>query len=382
MPKRTTCCFVLLCLLLGLRPLATHAQEVSPEDARINDIRGEETISPTAERQIAEWVQAKMSKLSAAPDAQRPRLAAFTDFCQAFRTLDAPPSSRTFRTQLAVKTAALAVEQFARPGLRPIVGQGLARVLVDMNRMETLEALLAGLKSPIDITRFLCAKGLGALKTGISVDQGARGRVVEALRVAGLAESSPVVLSRIYQGLAYATPANQLGTVVEVYLAVFDKRLDYYRGPAVIIDRAEYDAFEFFRTPAVINALSTEQKTALVTRLAVFLRLYAERYTSPDLDVKKRPVVGDKKDDEDRILVDLDADQERVHIELMLDGVEELLEAIVGSKGGDVRGELRAGGFTRRAEVLAQACLWVGDPNTQTSGALNAAPWNVPIGAP
>ncbi len=47
-----------------------------------------------------------------------------------------------------------------------------------------------------------------------------------------------------------------------------------------------------------------------------------------------------------------------------------------------IRAELEEGGYEQRAEVLKEAYKWVGDPDAQTPGTLNAEPWNVPIGAP
>ena len=35
-----------------------------------------------------------------------------------------------------------------------------------------------------------------------------------------------------------------------------------------------------------------------------------------------------------------------------------------------------------RAAIQIEVYKWVGDPEAQTPGLLNVAPWNVPIGAP
>jgi hypothetical protein len=50
--------------------------------------------------------------------------------------------------------------------------------------------------------------------------------------------------------------------------------------------------------------------------------------------------------------------------------------------GGNARGAIRRGGHANSAAVLAEVAKWIGDPNSNTAGALNAAPWNVPNGAP
>jgi hypothetical protein len=140
-------------------------------------------------------------------------------------------------------------------------------------------------------------------------------------------------------------------------------RLEQRRGKVVFVDRAELDALEFFRQPAVLNALNANQKADLANRLATFLRLDAERYSSRDLG-------GDI------------AARERECVERRLDALEACLAALVGGGGGDVRGDLKQGGHGRRQVIMQQVYAWIGHPATQRAGALNKAPWNVPIGAP
>ena len=118
---------------------------------------------------------------------------------------------------------------------------------------------------------------------------------------------------------------------------------------------------EFFRLRAVINTLSQPQKTQLVGSLAVLLRSDAQRYGEEKL-----------KD-----FYEKDALERRLH------GIEAILVTVVGGgNGGRIRAEIEAAGHEQRAQILKEAYKWVGDAAAQTSGALNAAPWNVPIGAP
>jgi hypothetical protein len=147
---------------------------------------------------------------------------------------------------------------------------------------------------------------------------------------------------------------------LDAYLAIFEKRLTDRRGGAVIADGAEVEAFEFFRTPSVLAVLNQNQREQLARPLAVFLRLDAERYNTTGLDFYE---------------VD--------RLERMMDSVEAILIELVGAgKGGKIRDEIAAGGQDRRAEVLTEAYKWVGHPQSKEPGALNAAPWNVAVGAP
>ena len=109
----------------------------------------------------------------------------------------------------------------------------------------------------------------------------------------------------------------------------------------------------------MLSALSADQKAELARRLSVFLHLDAQRYNTEKLEF-----------------------YERAALERRLDGVEAILSTFVPGAGGDIRGELAKAGHDAREAVLLQAYLWVGNPETNDAGALNATPWNVPIGAP
>ncbi|MFQ5591812.1 MAG: hypothetical protein ACE5HE_11665, partial [Phycisphaerae bacterium] len=271
-----------------------------------------------------------------------------------------PANTQAFDSELARQVSRRAAEAFADADLNAVVARALARVLADMSVPETFDALLAGLRTTDAGARFLCAKGLRKLQPSIAQDRAKLERTVEALKAAGLVETDAVVLAWIYLALSYP---GQAEAVLDALLAIFDKRLEYRRGPAVFVDRAEVDAFDYLRQPGVLTAISVEQKAALAARLAVFLRLDAERYADADVGSDTRA-------------------QERTDLERRLDGLETCLEAIVGSSEGDIRGELRVGGHDRREAVLQQAYRWIGHPTTHKPGALNQPPWNVPIGAP
>jgi len=340
--------------LLLLGPVL--AQDSTPEDETINTIRQLPQISTADQRRIGDWVQVQVDKLAAAPDAGR-QTAALT-FRKTFKTqYQNPANSPAFKTQLAAQTATIAVAQFGNAKLDQWVAYALARVLVDMGVVETSVGLYAGLKSKHEPARFLSAEGLSALKTAIAADKSKFDEAVKALKEAGLAESSPVVLGRIY--LALANP-NQVPAVLDAYFAIFEKRLTDRRGGALITDGAEIEAFELFRNPNALAALNQSQKEQLARLLAVFLRADAERYNATGLD-----------------FYEVDS------LERMMDSAEAILVELVGQgKGGKIRDEIASGGQDRRAEVLTEAYKWVGHPQSKEPGALNVAPWNVAVGAP
>lgn len=356
---RVVCVLVLPLLLVC--PL--KAQDTTPEDETVNTIRQLLQIGAPDQRRIADWVQVQVDKLAATPDAGRQ--AAAVAFRRSFKTqYENPANSPPFKVQLAAQTATIAAAQFGKTTLDQWVAYALARVLVDMGGIETSAGLYAGLKSKHDPARFLCAEGLSALKTAFAADKPKLDESVQALREAGLTESSPIVLGRIYLALAHP---NQAPVVFDAYRALFEKRLKDRRGGAVMADGAEVEAFEFFRAAGVLAALNQDRKAQLAGSLAVFLRLDAERYNTPSPGRE-----GPELD-----FYELDK------LERMMDSVEAILVELVGpGKGGKIRDEIAAAGQDRRAEVLAEAYKWIGDPQSKEPGALNTAPWNVALGAP
>ncbi len=342
-------------LLLGGFAEPGTAQEITPDDL-IEQIRGRREIGAADQGRIAQWVEAQVSELAGAVG-QDPysTLKTFREKVNAqYGNRENTPQ---FQAALAEQTAQVGAAWFAKDGLDATIARSLATVLADFNRVETLDGLLVGLKAKDASTRFLGAKALAALKTAIGTNAAQLDRTIQALREAGLVESDAVVLGRIYLALAYP---NQVDAVFGVYLDLFEKRLSSRRGTAVIVDGAEIDAFDYFRGSGVFSALNTNRKAQLVGKLAVFLRLDAERYHTDKLKHYELTV-----------------------LERRLDGVGAILSAVVGGPAaGGIRAALENGGHTQREQVLQQAYAWVGKPGTDESGVLNQDPWNVPVGAP
>lgn len=345
---------VLCCgLLPGIFPAVGWAQPSSSGDAILDAMRSQATISSLDQDRISDWQQKEVDALiagQAAADASR----LFLDRMDAQFTHGG--NSVEFTRQFAAQAASVARDKYSDTSLDASVARDLARALVDMARSETIPGLIAGLKSTDAAARFLCAVGLAGQNHAIGADKNLLTSVTTALRGAGHGETDPVVLSRMYLALSHP---NHLGEVFDAFLDIFDQRLAFRRGPALIADGAEVDAFEFFVIPAVSSALSNDQKTQLVSRVAVFLRLDAERYN-----------VASLKFDE----------QTRLERSLWL--AEKILAALVDSGKDGVVKALEAKGHANRRRVLQQMHGWVGNPKTNDKGTLNDAPWNVPLGAP
>ncbi|MFQ5495968.1 MAG: hypothetical protein ACE5EX_11370 [Phycisphaerae bacterium] len=332
--------------LMTIGSVTVHARQPTALDQALDAMRNRTSFGSGDQRQISDWINQEWNRFADLAGMRK-------RFGDQYHN---PANSAAFRKEFAGRVADAAVARFARPRLSRGLSQAIARILVDLDRGETVPALLAGLVSPLPVTRFLCATGLARQRSAIAADPALLSKTIVALGQAGAAESDPVVLGRIYEALAL--PGN-VPAVLDAYLTIFDKRLASRRGPLIIADGAELAAYEFFRISAVAGALDDGQKAKLVARLAVFLRIDAERYQTGNL-----------------------AFPERDHIERALVGVEAVFTALGITGGGDIRGALAAGGTGMRAAVVAEVYKWIGDPKSKKTGPLNAAPWNLSAGAP
>ncbi|MGB0714368.1 MAG: hypothetical protein ACPGXK_00725, partial [Phycisphaerae bacterium] len=199
----------------------------------------------------------------------------------------------------------------------------------------------------------------------IAADDALFTQVLEGVRDAAQAETDPVVLRHLLRALR---SRERIAEIVPVYLAVLDRRIESRKQATVAADGAELGMYENLRRQDVLDALSPQQQQELVKRLAVLFRIDATRYNHPKL-AQKDGIMNDKFREVD-------------NLERMLVGIEDILSRMVQGGQRKIPGELQNGGIVRNQQVLAIVLEWVGDSATSTNGKLNAAPWNVPVGAP
>lgn len=346
MPKSTTHGVAWSVLLVLVAPVTAFGWQAGAGADIIDTIRTRTDIGAGDQGRIKVWIDQQVAAF--APDSGL-RTAMTQQFIHAANTPE-------FLAAFAAKVGEAAATNFGRANLSAKLASTLAGVLADIKRVETLTGLLAGLKSTDATARYLCTITLVRLKGDIAADAASVDRVVAACRPVALVETDSVVLGQLYNAMAYS---GFVPNVFDAYLAVFDKRLTARRQSPSYTDGKELAALEFFVQASVQAALTADQKTQLVLRLATFLRLDAERYADPNITFEETDA-----------------------IERVLWVAEEILAALTGQTGGDIRGTLRATGSTNRPGVVAEAYKWVGKPGTTERGPLNAAPWNVPIAAP
>lgn len=327
---------------------SARAQQSNPNDAAIDAMRARAAFSPGDQGRMADWTKAEVDGFSG-----------FAAFRKRISTqYKNPANSAAFKTELARKLTHSATTRLPNRRTPSDLARALAQVLVDLDRAEVIPGLLAGLKSTTPAARLLCVRGLSSpiQRREIKADPNLLNRVRDGLSAAGLAETELVILRRIYEALNYP---NQVAAVFDTYIRLFDKRLTQRRAIPMSGEGSELWAYDFFRSPEVVAGLNQAQKVDLVGRLAVFLRDDAQRYANLSLSFSQADAV-----------------------ERTLDGAEEILVAVTGTTGGKIRDQLSKSAVENRAAVLQEAYKWVGDSKSGTRGVLQAAPWNVPVGAP
>jgi len=356
-------------LLAFLLPPTGFARGQAAVDEAIDQIRRLTSIGANDQRQIRNWITMQANRLTSAGPGDRPdgmNVAAFNTFRAAILAqINNEQNTPAFHTAFAEQMANVALERFEQRASSTL-RRALARALLDIGRIETVPALLAGLKVEDQPARYLCGQGLVANRSAIASDNATLDRVLEVIEQVGPEERDAFVVGRLYDAIALP---NALGKVLPAYLKVFDARIKRREATGSVTGTGEVPAFEFLRD--VAGNLTNDQRAELVRRLAVMLRQDARRYNDPALAPPKSPSLRDR------------AFIERDLIERRLDAIEALLEQFVGSgRGGAIRDQLKAGGYEARASVLEEAYKWVGHADQNINGALNAAPWNVPVGAP
>lgn len=327
-----------------------NAQPAACDVEIIAQIRSLATVGTLDQERINGWVRCQVEQLNLEV-ANAP--AEFTKFVNRLDTqFNHSANSQAFKAQLAAQLGLVAATELPRTDLHPMAGAAIARVLVNMEAVETLPGLLAGLKSKTPAVRFLSARGLTLLKPTLAKDKARIAEVAGAIQSAGVMEGDPVVLSHLYRALAY--PGN-VPDVFPALAALLEARLNARRSRTAS-DGGEIEALEFLRGEGVLTAINAEQKNQLAQRLAVFLRMEAQRFAAPDV-----------------------SSQEKLLIERSLEAIEGVLVLLTGKPA--ILAEEFARGGTESA-VMTAAAQWVGDSSSNQSGILNAAPWNVPIGAP
>ena len=338
------------------------AQEEPAADP-LDAVRERAAFTANDDQVIDAWLTTRIDELKAAAEpaneaedeakAEARRREAGNSFRKAFETqLKHQDNTPRFVARFAERTGVAMAAQFQQANALPSEVAGyLGWVLLEMNRIETREALTAGLRHPVQAVRYRCARSLAVLLPKISPDRAAAQATIGWLEEAGRGETSSTALGAIYRAMAYA---DHLDEAARALAAVFAARVDKIRtGQLLVADRAEVDIWDDLRK--VRTRIPDAQKAALVRQLAAFLVLDVKRFSQAQ-GPQKTTIA------------------ERIEVcELLLDS---LVGPVAGK--GNVRGEMKKGSADPEIEMKLELLKWVGGEGQE--GCLNSPPWNVPPG--
>ena len=319
------------------------------DDPAMEELRQRAPAGANDDRTIDQWLTGLLTKLSGASD----RKAAKRDFVDSLnRVREDQATKQAFRDALATRLGAIAQTELAKGAKLPgHAAEAILQALRAADHPGTIPGLLAALSFPRETVRYFGAAGLQSLRDGIANNPNQMNAVISAMADAGPKETNAVVVERLYRACSFA---NAPPGAIDAISAILASRVERYGNGAALADFAEPVAFEY-----LIQARPTQSQSAAIIRsLAVLLRLDVERYVAGVF------MPGEKN-----------------AIEVRLDACESLIESLSGRTGGNVRGESQAGGAGATIRMQLELDKWIGAAG-QSRGVLNAAPWNVPPGAP
>ncbi len=333
---------LILCLCFLLSPLVAQAQ--------LDQIRSSNTLTADQKAQIGTWLGEQLRRVESAPAEQKSD--AVTGFLTAVEKERLNrESSLAFLEAIAEQGSRIATEKFKTPEVDGMAGFALLQAMSEFGRPQAIPGFIAGLAAAPQSIRYVAARTLAANVGTTAADAKLKADVLAAVRKAGVEETNGFILQHMYGAISFPTmDAETFAT----FLAIFDARIERRRAGVQRVDLGEISAFEYLARQPIASAMNAAQRSELAGRLAVFLRSHAERLGAANL-----------------------GEDERHYVAISLIRNEELLKALGVTGGGNVGNVVPDPG-----PVLSEAFRWVGNPATQASGALNAAPWNVPLGAP
>jgi hypothetical protein len=228
----------------------------------------------------------------------------------------------------------------------------MAEVLSAFDVIQARDALISGLKSDDATVRYLSAKALLGLQNKITADARLARETIAALAQAGAGEKSGVAAGAMYEAASYADYKSES---VDALVQMLNGRVDILRQGAVRLDRGELPGL---RALSDMESEIGNRANALAGSLGALLRIHVEHYKPGELDLYEQAAI------EETILE-----------------TESLLKKIVrGSNLPDVAEKMQRGGDAAPIDMQIELNRWIG--TDETDGVLNAAPYNVPKGAP
>ncbi len=340
---------ILLAVALCTGWAASVVAQQATEDPAMEELRKRTPAGDNDRQTIDNWLEARFNEARNSPGSLR-------EAVNSVRT--APDSTQPFRNELAERIGLFAEEKLSNANLAAPLATELMWTLRDIADARTRPGLAAGLAHSDSQVRYHAIKGLMEIRDQLITDPTQRSTLIATLRAAGMREENDVVAERIYITLKLPNPSPE---VIEAFTAILTARIERYAAGATL-GEAEVAAIAYLSE----TNLDRDQTASVVRQLAVLLRLDVEHYIAGlqgQFKTRQR-----------------DAIVRRIAL------TEEFIRSAVGPAAANAGNVVRAIADplpTTDATIAAirlQLNNWIGTPETE--GALNRAPWNVPVGAP
>lgn len=337
--------------LIGLLASTVAAQSVT-DDPVLDELRRRAPSGAADEKIIDDFLAAQITKLTA-KDASPATGQAFRDLLK--RVREASDTTQGFRDVLATRLGLASKAEFDKSqALSASAAETLVHAMLDARDKRTAQGFAAALAHPDAAIRYLGAKGLQVVRdTLVATPDNEIKPIVEKLQPAGVAETNAVVVDRIYLALSFTQPAPE---AFEAQAAILEARVDRYRKTGVMNDTAEVTLLNYLTRVQVPSAPAA----TIVRHAATLLRLDVERFAALNAP-------GASAGEADAIAGRIDA-------------CERFIKKVTGLSGGDIGRKMQSGDVAAAVQMKLELLGWIG--SAQEDGALTAAPWSVPRGAP
>lgn len=352
---------ILFAVFSAVPVFAQDGPDLSPDDEFLENVRESDPASAD-NKSFDERISTEIKRLNeSAGGTNLVAQHAVLNFVQRFsRQYNNEKNSAGFKDKLAERTSLLIVEQYKRGAeLKSLPARAMADVLSRFGSVSAREALLLGLKSTDQVVRYRSAKGLDAIIDGVGADARLTEVTVNAIADAAATETNAVVAGAMYGAMRYGSA--HTGKVLPALLKALDGRLAQMRKSSQSVDGAERIVIQYL---SGLSGLSSDDKVAIVGRVAPLLRLMVEAY-------------GDESAPSSS-----ESESKRDSLEQAIVLAEELVQSLVNPSGKSpgIRSKLAKRGDSTAIDMKIELLLWIG--TEQDPGFLNGSPWNVPAGAP
>lgn len=328
--------------------LAAAARLLAQAPPDISDLPEKSPITQQDQDRLKQWSESRVADFEASVDDSN-RMEALLRETVALLDRATPEFLDAFGKAMSTATT----ERFGQAD--PRATRYMAQILEAINSDETINGLLAGLKSPDPQTRWHCAAGLEVRVARAGV---VAGSVVSAAEQQIGTEPHPVVRRYLYRMIfAVNDPADRITRIT----SALNASLDRIENAAPSALSAELTALERLNDPSSgLRDADQRLRVPLVKALAAILTVAVHRYVDPDRDP------GDLTNLELLVMLSETALKSAAR------------EAASGNSAPDVTKAMFNGGAKQADAMKAELAKWVGNDDAQ--GALNGDPWNVPVG--